>query len=73
MLSGVDCSGPVHKMIGVRREAPRVAAVDALELLSSNAKQGRQVGRPTNPTAGTNVAARQQVWLLEGVKNGQQI
>lgn len=40
MLSGVDCSGPVHKMISVRREAPRVVAEDALELLSSNAKQG---------------------------------
>lgn len=57
MLSGVDCSGPIHKILGVRREAPRLAAVDALKLLSSNAKPGRQVDRPTNPTAGAIVAA----------------
>lgn len=40
MLSGVDCSGPIHRILGVRCEAPRVAAVDALKLLSINAKQG---------------------------------
>lgn len=44
-LSGADCSGPLHKMMGVRLgEGRRVAVVDELALFSST--PSRRESRP---------------------------